>query len=515
MNAKEIIENGSAVLGLEFGSTRIKAVLTDRDGKVLAVGSHAWENSLVDGVWTYPFDEIVSGLQSCYADLKSVVRAQYDTGIPALSAMGISGMMHGILAFDKDGKLLAPFRTWRNTMTAKAAAELSAALKFNIPQRWTVAHLYQSVLNGEEYVKSVHHVNTLAGTVYEMLTGVFAVGVGEGSGIFPTSGIGYHGDRLHTAQRLFESHGFELPLSEVFPRVIPAKEIHPMTEKGAKLLDPSGELQSGTPLCPPEGDAQTGMAATNSIAAGTGNVSAGTSYFSMLVLEKPMSSYFEEIDIVATPQGNDVAMIHCNNGASEIDRWAKLFGEAMELAGAKVDTAFLYNMLYKAADKARCGDKTTAFNFLSDEPVVHTSNAAPTVISKAGEHATLGEFFRSLVYSSMGALKLGMDILAGEGYSPKKVVGHGGIFKSGGTAAQILSDAFNCPVKIYSTAGEGGAWGMALLAAYSVSDEDSLVAFLDKVFADSSSSEYAPDKAGQADFAEFMKGYTAKLGLYR
>lgn len=376
MTIQEKIQNKKTYLGIEFGSTRIKAVLIDDTFAPVASGSHDWQNRYENGVWTYSLDDITTGLQHCYASLAEDVKSKYGVVPTGYGAMGISGMMHGYMAFDKDDNLLVPFRTWRNTITEPAASELSELLGFNIPQRWSIAHLYQAVLNGEEHVKDIAHINTLAGFIHYQLTGKRQVGVGEASGIFPVDGIGYNAEYIAKVDKLLADKGFSGKLTDVLPGVLNAGAREAvLTAEGAKFLDPTGTLLPGVPVCPPEGDAGTGMAATNSVLPRTGNVSAGTSIFAMLVLDKPLKGYYPEIDVVTTPDGAPVAMVHCNNCSSELDAWVKIFGEFAELSGHSIAKPALYDMLYYHAltGDPDCGD-TVVYNFLSGEPVAGAEN---------------------------------------------------------------------------------------------------------------------------------------------
>ena len=431
-------------------------------------------------------------------------------------AMGISGMMHGYMAFDKDDRLLVPFRTWRNTITEQAASELSELLGFNIPQRWSIAHLYQAVLNGEEHVRDIAHISTLAGFIHYQLTGKRQVGIGEASGIFPVDGIGYNAEYIAKVDKKLAEKGFSGKLAEVLPGVLNAgarKAV--LTAEGAKLLDPTGTLLPGVPVCPPEGDAGTGMVATNSVLPRTGNVSAGTSIFAMLVLDKPLAGYYPEIDVVTTPDGAPVAMVHCNNCCSELDAWVKVFSEFAELSGHPVEMPALYEMLYRNALNADpdCGG-TVAYNFLSGEPVAGAENGRPMYFRTPDGRFNLANLFRAEIYSTMAALKLGMDILFDkEQVSVDKITGHGGLFKTQGVAQQFLADGLGCAVSVMKTAGEGGAWGMALLAAYSVcGGGKSLPDFLDsEVFGGMESTTLQPEEKGAEGFRKFMENY--KRGL--
>lgn len=516
MTVQEKIKQGKTYLGIEFGSTRIKAVLTDDTFVPIAAGSHEWENRYENGVWTYSLEDITGGLQNCYAGLAENIKEQYGVVPETYGAMGISGMMHGYMAFDKEDKLLVPFRTWRNTITEQAAAELSEAFRFNIPQRWSIAHLYQAVLNGEEHVPQIAHINTLAGYIHFLLTGERSVGVGEASGIFPIENGSYNEKYLEKLSELLKEKNFRGDIKEILPKVLSAGEGNAvLTESGAKLLDPAGTLKAGVKLCPPEGDAGTGMAATNSVLPKTGNVSAGTSIFAMLVLEKPLTGYYPEIDVVTTPDGSPVAMVHCNNCCSELDAWVNVFGEFAALSGSPMDKSDLYETLYKNAlnGDPDCGG-TVAYNFLSGEPVAGAENGRPMYFRTPGGRFGLANFFRAQLYSSMAALKLGMDILfESEKVSVQKITGHGGLFKVQGVAQQFLADGLNSAVSVMKTAGEGGAWGMALLAAYSaVGSGKTLPEFLEtEVFSSMESVTVQPDEKGAPGFTAFIENY--KKGL--
>ena len=516
MTIQEKIGQGKTFLGIELGSTRIKACLIDDTFSPIAGGSHSWENRLENGYWTYSLEDIHSGVQSCYADLKRDVREKYGVTLENVGAIGISAMMHGYMAFDKDDNLLVPFRTWRNTTTEKAAEELTKLFGFNIPQRWSIAHLYQAVLNKEELIPKIAHITTLAGYIHFLLTGNRIVGVGEASGMFPISGGGYDTDMLNKFDKLASENGFEKNIRDVLPQVKNAGEYSGIiTAEGAKFLDPDGDLKSGIPLCPPEGDAGTGMAATNAVLPKTGNISAGTSVFSMLVLEKPLSGVYPEIDIVATPDGAPVAMVHCNNCCSELDAWVNIFEEFSVLSGNKIDKSELYEMLYKNAlnGDTDCGG-VAAYNFLSGEPVAGVAEGRPMYFRTPDSKMNLANFFRAELYSAFAALKIGMDILfEKEKVSAEQFTGHGGIFKVQGVAQQFLADGLNTPVSVMKTAGEGGAWGMALLAAYMIcKNGKSLAEWLDSnVFADMDKNTAVPEESGVKGFAEYIKRYKAGL----
>ncbi|MGN0585919.1 MAG: xylulokinase [Oscillospiraceae bacterium] len=520
MTATEKIRNGQTRLGIELGSTRIKAVLTDDTFTPIASGSFDWENRFENGCWTYSLDDIHNGIRGCYASLAADVESRYGTELEHIGAMGVSAMMHGYMAFDRSGQLLVPFRTWRNTMTSRAAAELTALLGFNIPQRWSCAHLYQAVLNGEEHTKNIHHINTLAGYIHELLTGVRAVGTGEASGIFPVSGESYDKDMLKKYSATLASHGFTADISEVFPKAVTAgTPCGALTTEGAAFLDPTGKLKAGVPFCPPEGDAGTGMAASNAVRPQTGNISAGTSIFAMLVLDKPLKGVYPEIDAVTTPDGAPVAMVHCNNCCSEIDVWVKIIGEFAELTGHPMDKSALYETLYRNAlnGSPDCGG-VTAYNYLSGEPVTGVESGRPMYFRTPDSKMSLANFFRAQLYSTMAALKHGMDILfKNESAAAAQFTGHGGLFKVKGAAQQLMADALKSPVAVMTTAGEGGAWGMSLLASYMLDGGGkSLADWLDeKVFADMERYVLTPDKDGSEGFDKFMERYISGLAAER
>ena len=512
MTIREKITQGKTFLGIELGSTRIKASLIDETFAPVADGSHAWENRLENGYWTYSLDDIHNGLQACYADLKRDVRERYGVTPESFGAVGISAMMHGYMPFDGNGELLVPFRTWRNTTTEKAAAELTELFGVNIPQRWSVAHLYQAILDNEPHIGRIAHITTLAGYIHCLLTGERAVGIGEASGMFPISGGGYDREMLGKLDSVLADKNIAFKTEDVLPRVMTAGEhCGTLTEKGAAFLDPDGDLKPGVTFCPPEGDAGTGMAATNAVSPKTGNISAGTSVFSMLVLDKPLSRVYPEIDIVTTPDGASVAMVHCNNCCSELDAWVGVFGEFAELIGAPADRSALYEKLYKNALRgdSDCGG-VTAYNCLSGEPVTGIEDGRPMYFRTPDSKMTLANFMRAELYSAFAALSCGMDKLFRlENVRAEQFTGHGGLFKVEGAAQQLLADALHTPVSVLKTAGEGGAWGMALLAAYSVCKNGrSLSKWLDDdVFADMEKSVVLPDECGTRGFDEYMKRY--------
>lgn len=521
MDAKSIIEAGRAILGIEFGSTRIKAVLIDDENKPIAQGSHTWENQLVDGLWTYSIDAIWSGLQQCYADLRSDVRSRYDVEIESLAAIGISAMMHGYMAFGEDEEILVPFRTWRNTNTGKAAAALSEMFVYNIPLRWSISHLYQCILDKEEHVKDIRFLTTLAGYVHWKLTGKKVIGIGDASGMLPidTTTKNYSATMIEKFNKVVAPYGFSWTLTDILPKVLMAGEnAGLLTPEGAAMLDVSGNLKAGVPLCPPEGDAGTGMVATNAVKPRTGNVSAGTSSFSMIVLEKELSQPYEVIDMVTTPDGNLVAMVHCNNCTSDLNAWVGMFGEFSELMGHKVSADELFSKLYNYAltGDADCGG-LMAFNYFSGEPVTGLSDGRPLFVRSATDHFSLANFMRAHLYASVGVLKIGNDVLFNkEKVSVDRITGHGGLFKTPGVGQRILAAAINSPITVMETAGEGGAWGIAILASYLVNNKTkkSLPDFLDsQVFANAKGVEVKPKAEDVAGFNTYIEQYKACLPI--
>lgn len=504
---------GGETLGIELGSTRIKAVLIDENCTPVASGSHNWENKLVNGYWSYSLDDVWAGIRDAYNDLNRSVYDLSGSYIKNLSGIGFSAMMHGYLAFDQNGSQLAEFRTWRNTSTGKAAEELTSLFGFNIPQRWSVAHLYQAILNGEEHVKNIAHITTLAGYVHYMLTGVNAVGIGEASGMFPidSSIKNYDDEMLDKFSALPQVKKYSWNIRDLLPKVLLAGEkAGTLTEKGAAILDESGNLQPGIPFCPPEGDAGTGMAATNSVREKTGNVSAGTSIFSMVVLQKPLSEVHEEIDMVTTPAGRPVAMVHCNNCCTDLDHWVGLFFEIAGSCGSDITKPQLYDLLYEKAlgGEPDCGGIVN-YNYFSGEPVAHTDSGVPLLLRAPQSELSVSNFFRAQIYSALATLKIGMDILENEGVEIDCINGHGGLFKTPVVGQKLLAGALNTPVAVTETAGEGGAWGIALLAKYAADTKgETLEDYLDKyVFSGSKSTVISPDETDVNGFADYMKKY--------
>lgn len=521
MTAKETIQAGKAILGIEFGSTRIKAVLIDGDNKPIAQGSHEWENSLVDGLWTYSIEEIWYGLQDCYADMLKDVKAQYDCVVENLAAIGISAMMHGYMAFDENDKILVPFRTWRNTNTGQAAAKLSELFVYNIPLRWSISHLYQCILEDNSHVKDIKFLTTLAGYIHWQLTGEKVLGVGDASGMLPIDPEtkDYNAEMVSKFDKLVAPKGYPWKLLDILPKVLMAGETAgTLTEEAAKRLDVSGNLKGGIPLCPPEGDAGTGMVATNAVKQRTGNVSAGTSSFSMIVLEKDLSKPSEMIDMVTTPDGSLVAMVHCNNCTSDINAWVKLFREYQELLGVPVDMNEVYGKLYNNALKgdADCGGVLT-YNYISGEPVTELQDGRPLVVRSANDKFNLANFIRANLYATVAVLKLGNDILFNEEkVKVDRITGHGGLFKTKGVGQRVLAAALNSPISVMETAGEGGAWGIALLAGYLVNntDERNLADYLENVvFAGNTGTEVSPTAEEVEGFNRYMETYKAGLAI--
>lgn len=519
MEIKEKIITGQTSLGIEFGSTRIKAVLIDDEANPIASGSHTWENRLINGVWTYTLDDIHSGLHDCYNELKKDVKEKYGLEIKTVGSIGISAMMHGYMPFDKDGNLLSDFRTWRNTITAGASEELTEIFGFNIPQRWSVAHLRQAMLNKEEHLKNLSKLMTLAVYIHYRLTGEFVAGVGEASGMFPIDSEmnNYDKNMIKKFNALIENDGYKFTLESILPKVLVAGEnAGSLTEDGAAFLDESGILCAGIPVCPPEGDAGTGMTATNAVREKTGNVSAGTSIFSMVVLEKALKGVYPEIDMVTTPSGKPVAMVHCNNCTGDIDAWVKLFSEFAVLSGNPIEKSKLYDMLYFKALEADkdCGG-LVSYNYLSGEPVSGLSEGRPLFMRLPDAKFNLANFMRCELYSAFAALKNGNDILIKkEGVALNKISGHGGLYKTEGVGQKITAAALNTKVTVMKTAGEGGPWGMAILALFMKNKEDgeTLEDYLDnKIFGNACGSTVEPDEADVKGFEEFIIRYNGGL----
>lgn len=517
--SRAAIDQGRTALGIELGSTRIKAVLIGPDNAPIATGGHDWENQFVDRLWTYSLDAVWAGMREAFATLAADVKARYGTDLRTIGAMGVSAMMHGYLAFDADGQPLVGFRTWRNTVTGPASEQLSEAFDHAIPQRWSIAHLYQAILNGEEHVGSIAHLTTLAGYVHWKLTGEQVLGVGDASGMFPidTTTGGYDTGMLATFGELVADKGFGWSLVDLLPAVKGAgEEAGRLTAEGAALLDPTGTLQPGVPFCPPEGDAGTGIVATNSVAPRTGNVSAGTSIFAMVVLEHPLARRHSELDLVTTPSGDLVAMVHCNNGASELNAWAGLFGEFAARLGASVDANTLFGTLFNASleGEADCGG-LLAYNYLSGEHITGLHEGRPLFVRTPDSRFTLANFMRTHLFAALASLRIGMDILLkDEGVGLDSLFAHGGLFKTKGVAQRYLAAAVDAPVSVGDIAGEGGAWGIALLAAFvrDRTDGQTLVDYLTtRVFADAALETVAPDPADVAGFAAYADRFVTAL----
>lgn len=520
---KEDIQNAKTALGIEFGSTRIKAVLIDSESNPIASGSHEWENRLENNIWTYTLDDIWTGLQDAYADMAADVKKQYDLELTNIGAIGFSAMMHGYMAFNEKDELLVPFRTWRNTMTGEAAGKLFDLFNYNIPQRWSIAHLYQAILNGEEHVKDITYLTTLAGYIHWQMTGEKVLGVGDASGMFPIDPKtkDYDETMVQKFDALVAEKNFPWKLRDILPKVLVAGEnAGVLTGEGAKRLDVSGKLQAGIPVCPAEGDAGTGMAATNSVKQRTGNVSAGTSVFAMVVLEKELSKAYPELDLVTTPDGSLVAMVHCNNCTSDLNAWVGLFREFMETCGMEVDMNKLFGTLY---NKAMEGDKDCggllSWCYFSGEPVTGFDEGRPLFVRTPDAKFNLANFMRTHLYSSLAALKIGMDILfEQEHVALDELMGHGGLFKTKGVGQSIMAAAANVPVTCMETAGEGGALGIALLAAYMKNKEEgeTLDAYLNnKVFAGQKGETLSPDPADVEGFNKFIENYTKAMAVER
>ena len=519
-NPRAAIAAADTALGIEFGSTRIKAVLIGPDHEVLATGGHAWENHLEGGLWSYTLDEAVAGLRGAYASLVADVRERYDVTPTSYGSIGISGMMHGYLAFDAGGRLLAPFRTWRNTNTGRAADELTRLFGFNIPLRWSIAHLHQAVLDSEEHAPRVARLTTLAGWVHHQLTGLHVMGVGDASGMFPIdSETGTYVESYLDQYEALVASRVPWRLREVLPTVLSAgQDAGVLTPEGAALIDSTGTLQAGIALCPPEGDAGTGMIATNAIAQRTGNISCGTSVFLMAVLERSLSKLHTEIDMVTTPDGSPVAMVHSNNGASELDAWVGWFADFARLVSAEVSVPAIYEALYNHALTGEVdAGGVMAYNTLSAEPLVGQEAAQPVFTHSPDARVTLANAMRSQLMSVFAAVRIGVDILREEGVGLDSLFAHGGLFKTPGVAQQILADSLNIPVSVGDTAGEGGAWGIAVLARYRAvlaAGESGLTlpAYLsERVFAGASVSTLDPSPEGVAGYERFLSSYRASL----
>lgn len=515
-----ILENRTA-LGIEFGSTRIKAVLVDDKNQPIASGGYGWENQYVDGIWTYSLEEIWKGLQASYQDMAKDVREKYGVELTSVGAFGVSAMMHGYMPFNKAGELMVPFRTWRNNITGEASEKLAELFHYNIPQRWSIAHLYQAILNGEEHVKDIDYITTLEAYVHWKLTGKRVLGIGDAAGMFPIDSEtkDYNEEMVRKFDELVAPYGFPWKLRDIMPKALVAgQDAGVLTEEGAKLLDVSGKLKAGIPMCPPEGDAGTGMVATNSVRQRTGNVSAGTSVFAMVVLDKELTKYYPQIDMVTTPDGSLVAMVHANNCTSDLNAWVGLCGEVLDTFGVKVSGDELYGTLYRKSLEADpdCGG-LLSYGFLSGENIMNCVEGRPMFVRTPESRFTLANFMRSHLYASFGALKVGMDLLLQEEkVEIDAIYGHGGIFKTKGVAQNYLAAALDTPVSVMETAGEGGPWGMALLAAYLVNKEagETLADYLaDRVFADAVGSSVDPDPKDVEGFDAYAKTFKDAIAV--
>ena len=523
MDAKTAILEQKTALGIEFGSTRIKAVLIGADNAPIASGDHEWENRYDNGVWTYTLEDIWTGLQDAYTKMAADVKEKYDITLTRVGAIGFSAMMHGYMAFDKAGNLLVPFRTWRNNITEEASEKLTDLFGFHIPQRWTIAHLYQAILNGEPHVADIDYVTTFAGYIQWKMTGERVVGVGEASGIFPIDSETntYFADMIAKFDEAVADKAYSWKALDVLPHVLNAGDnAGVLTKEGAALLDMSGNLEAGIPLCPPEGDAGTGMAATNSVRVRTGNVSAGTSVFAMIVLEKNLSKVYPEIDMVTTPSGHPVAMVHCQNCTSDLNAWVNLFREFAQTFGMEISTNDLFGKLYNKAleGDADCGG-LLAYNYFSGEHVTGFNEGRPVFARTPDAKFNLANFMRVNLFTSLGALKVGLDILMKEEHvQVDQILGHGGLFKTKGVGQKILAGSIDAPVSVMETAGEGGAWGIALLASYMINKEENetLEDYLDaKVFAGNAGTKMDPDPADVAGFEVFTERYKKGLPIER
>lgn len=515
---KSLIETDKTYLGIELGSTRIKAVLIAPDYTSIASSDYGWENKYKDGYWTYDIEDVWTGLQSVFASLAQNIKNEYGVSLKRVASMGFSAMMHGYIALDKDNNLLVPFRTWRNTTTGKAASELTEKFNFNIPQRWSIAHLYQAMLNDEKHVKDISFLTTLVGYIQYMLTGKKVLGIGEASGMFPIdSEINDYNNKMLD---IFDGLASDMPwkIRDILPKVLNAGEdAGVLTPEGAKLLDPTGTLEAGIPLCPPEGDAGTGMVATNAVAVRTGNVSAGTSIFGMIVLEKALSKVYEEIDMVTTPTGKPVAMVHCNNCTNEINAWATVFKDFLVSIGQTPDMNKIFTAMFtEALNGETNAGGLLLYNYLSGEPITGLTEGRPLIARTPEGKLNFANFMRAQLYSALATLKIGMDILENENVAIDKLLGHGGYFKTPVVGQRLMAAATNAPVSVMQTAGEGGAWGMAILAAYmsQKAEGETLETYLDsKVFANQPVTTIEPNKEDIDGFNQFMKNYIAGLEI--
>ena len=516
-NAVSSIQAGKTALGIELGSTRIKAVLIDESYQVIAGGSFSWENRLENNLWTYPLEDAIRGVQTAFAELRADVKTRYGIELTTVGSIGISGMMHGYLVLDAQSKQIAPFLTWRNTNTAEAADTLTELFQFNIPLRWSISQLYQAILENQSHVSQIAYITTLAGYIHFLLSGEKVLGMDDASGMFPIDSVAMDFDSamLDKFDALIAGKAYPWKIRDILPKaLVSGQNAGYLTEAGAKLLDPTGNFQPGVPMAPPEGDAGTGMVATNSVGACTGNISAGTSIFAMVVLEKALSKLYKDIDMVTTPSGLPVAMVHCNNGASELDAWMRMFGEILETMGA--DASDLYAKLFcKSLEGDTDCDDVLLYNYVSGEPITGLNDARPLLVRRKDSKLTLANFMRSQIYGIIASTAVGMRILWNEKVQIKQLTGHGGLFKTPGVAARYLAAAMNSPVTVMKTAGEGGPYGMALLAAYlQKKDEMSLEDFLqNEVFAGAESITTQPEASDMEGFARYLDAYCDGLKL--
>ncbi|MCL2838558.1 MAG: FGGY-family carbohydrate kinase [Oscillospiraceae bacterium] len=513
-----MLNKNKLYLGIELGSTRIKAVLIDECHTSIATGNFTWENQLINGFWTYSLDDVWRGIQAAYKELAANFENKHNSKLTTLNGIGISAMMHGYLPFDKDGNQLAAFRTWRNTTTGAAAEMLTKEFGFNIPERWSVAHLYQAILNGEEHVADIAYITTLAGYVHLKLTGENVLGVGDASGMFPVNGEKYNSRMLEQFANLAKENNFAWKIENIFPKILLAGEQAGfLTVEGAKMLDPSENLQPGIPFCPPEGDAGTGMVATNSVAPRIGNISAGTSIFFMIVLKEDLLGVYPEIDIVTTPCGNPVAMVHCNNCTSDIDAWVNFFDEILRNFGVTADKSALYETLYNVSQSADedCGG-LLSYNYFSGEQITKIKNGRPLFARMPDSKFTLANFMRNLLFSSVATLRIGMDILEKENVKLDRLAAHGGLFKTPNVGQNIVAAALNTAVSVSDSAAEGGAWGIAVLAAFAQADSsESLGEYLENVFVNDNAVIAEPNPEDIKNFKLYMKKYKAGIAIQR
>jgi sugar (pentulose or hexulose) kinase len=522
-NSRNAIIDGRTFLGIELGSTRIKAVLIGEDHATIAIGGYSWENRLENGIWTYNLEDAWTGLQASYQDLNHAVEAEYGIMLEKVSAIGISGMMVGYLVFDRENHQLVPFRTWRNTITEEASHRLTDLFKFNIPQRWSIAHLYQAMLNGEGHVRDIAFLTTLAGYIHWQLTDERVVGLGDASGILPVDQqtCDYDARMIALFNGLLSDNGISWNLGDILPQAkVAGADAGVLTKAGARLLDPSGRFQPGIPLCPPEGDGITGMVATNSVAPGTGNISAGTSIFTLITLEKMIKNVHPDIEFLATPEGRPAAMVHASTCTSDLDAWVGLFREFKDLLGAEVDDSRLYGLLFNAGlDGDADAGGLLAYNYLAGEHLTRFEEGRPLFVRHPNSPFTLANFMRTHLYAALATFRIGLDhLLTQEGVNITRVFGHGGFFKTEGVGQRIMAAVMNAPVSVMETAGEGGAWGIAVLAAYlrQKSDGKSFEDFLsNRVFADFSGKTVAPDPVDVEGFQAFMERYRAGLPIVR